>query len=115
MRTSLRRVLVTLCIILSLAFLVTYGFFEARRFLQGPSVFIETPREGARIEGPAILITGVASNISFITLNGRQIYIDEEGRFGETLTPPPGYTVLTVDVRDRFGRVKRAVRTLVIE
>jgi hypothetical protein len=91
-----------------------YGLFEARRFLTGPVLTIESPLPGSHISS-VLTVRGTAQNISFITLNGRQIYVDDAGKFEETLTPAKGYTVLTVEVRDRFGRTDQEALPVVIE
>lgn len=100
------------------AFLIavlSYGLFEARRYLAGPELVIETPAQGALLHGGAVEVRGIARNISFISLNDRQIYVDETGAFSETITPPPGYTVVTVAVRDRFNRERTEMRSLIVE
>ena len=101
----------TVCLLLAA---LLYGLFEARRFLTGPVLTIDTPLPGSRVAS-VVTVRGVAQNISFITLNGRQIYVDDAGVFKETLTPAKGYTVLTVEVRDRFGRTDRKELPVVIE
>jgi hypothetical protein len=109
-----RRTVAVAAILLLLGLSLIYGLFEARRFLQGPVLSIQSPLPGARISS-VVYLSGRAQNISFITLNGRQIYVDDEGYFKETLTPSQGYTVLTVEVRDRFGRTDRKSLPVVIE
>ncbi|HEY4511145.1 MAG TPA: hypothetical protein VJG29_02115 [Candidatus Paceibacterota bacterium] len=91
-----------------------YGLFEARRLIAGPVLTIESPAPGSRIVSTLIL-RGIAKNISYITLNDRKIFVDERGVFEETLTPAKGYTVVAVEVRDRFGRVNRKELPVVIE
>ncbi len=108
-----RRTLAISLILLLLALALVYGLFEARRFLEGPVLSIDSPAPGAALSSIAH-VRGMARNISFITLNGRQIYVDDEGVFDETLTPAKGYTVLTVEVRDRFGRTDRAALPVII-
>ena len=85
--------------------LIGYGLFEARRLIEGPLVSIESPRDGSAIAGPIIHITGTASNAAFLTINSAQAFVDENNRFDEALSPPPGYTVFTAQAKDRFGKI----------
>ena len=95
---------------------VGYGLFEARRILAGPIITINEPRDGSAIPAKgAVAIAGVASNISFLTINDKPVLTDESGHFAETLTPAAGYAIFTVAATDRFGRrVSRSVRFTVL-
>lgn len=90
----------SVCIVL----LLGYGFFEARRLIEGPQITIETPSNGSATSTSAVLISGHASNIAFLTINDAPAYTDETGHFAVTLSPPSGYTVFVVAGVDRFGR-----------
>ena len=90
--------------LLAIVFFVAYGVFEGRKLLQGPQITITSPRGGSATSTSALLIAGTAENISFLTINDLPAYTDEAGHFEETLSPPPGYTIVTVASVDRFGR-----------
>ncbi len=99
-RRTIIRIIVALCVVL----LVGYGLFEARKLIEGPQIEIKTPSNGGATSTASVLISGLASNISFLTINDAPAYTDESGRFAVTLSPPPGYTVFVVQGVDRFGR-----------
>lgn len=99
-----RRPLTTIFISLVVVLVAGYGLFEARRILTGPVVTIESPRDGSATSSAAVILSGEAQNISFLSVNDRQTYTDERGRFSELLSLPPGFTILTVAATDRFGR-----------
>ena len=81
-----------------------YGLFEARRIIEGPQVTIYMPKSGSATSTSAVIITGNAQNISFLTINDLPSFTDQKGNFTETLSIPPGPAVLTVAATDRFGR-----------
>jgi hypothetical protein len=81
-----------------------YGLFEARRIIEGPVVTIYTPQNGSATSTTGVVIAGKAENISFLTINDKPSFTDQQGNFSETLSIPPGFTVLTVAATDRFGR-----------
>lgn len=91
-------------VVLVVLVVLVYGLFEARQLIAGPSVTIISPRDGSATSSAAVIIEGVAKNISFLTINDAPAYTDEAGHFYEVLTPPPGYTMITVAATDRFGR-----------
>lgn len=87
-------------------FALAYGFFEARRLIEGPTLTLTSPTDGSAVAGPLIHIAGSAQNISYLSIDGAQAFADKEGHFEKLLSPAPGYTVVTVSGRDRFGRVQ---------
>lgn len=91
-------------IALAVLAILAYGLYESRRLLGGPSITIETPLSGSATSSPVVTISGMAQNISFLTINDAPAYTDESGRFALRLSPPPGYAIFTVAATDRFGR-----------
>ncbi|MDP2665840.1 MAG: hypothetical protein Q8P23_04415 [bacterium] len=84
--------------------LASYSIFQARTLLVGPQVWIESPQDGETVENPLVVIKGQAKNIAWISLNDRQIFTDENGRWSEKLIVSKGISIMTVRARDRFGR-----------
>lgn len=103
-QTSLPKRLYRGLLVLLVLFVVGYGFFEARKLLVGPQITIDSPLPGSATSSRAIVVTGSAHNVSFLTINDAPAFTDESGHFALTLSPPPGYTVVTVAASDRFGR-----------
>ena len=83
-----------------------YIFFEFRNLLTGPTLQISYPKNGAPVEEPLIIVGGQAENVSYIYINGRQIFVDDQGRFAERLLLAPGYNIITAKAVDRFGKEK---------
>ncbi len=98
-----------LVFILVIIGLVGYGAFEARRLITGPEIVILSPTSGTATSSSLVVISGVAQNISFLTINDSPAFTDEAGRFSVVLSPPPGYAIFTVQATDRFGRRARSV------
>ncbi len=94
---------------LAVIVIITYSFFASRELLMGPQINIISPENGSLVDEPLIVIHGNTKNIKSISLNDLPIFIDQEGRFKEQLLLAPGYTILTLRAKDRFGRevVKR--------
>ena len=90
---------------------IGYSLFQARFLILGPRVSISYPGDGAVTETEIITLQGTAENVAWITLNGRQIYTNEEGAWSEELVLSKGLSVATVEARDKFGRqVEKRVR-----
>ena len=91
-------------IIVFFLMLVSYSLFQARFIILGPSLKVYYPQNGTALTSPVVTITGKASNIAFISLNDRPIYVDQNGNWSEKLIAPKGLSIMTVRARDRFGR-----------
>jgi hypothetical protein len=91
--------------LLGIAFLL-YCLFQARFLILGPQVWITTPVDGEALQARVITASGQARNVAWMSLNGRQIFTDQDGNWSEKLIVSGGVSIMTVVVRDRFGREK---------
>jgi hypothetical protein len=93
------------CLFVLLALVGTsYFLFQARFMVLGPMLEITYPKNGALVASSVVNIEGRARNIAWISLNGRQIFTDENGRWSEKMIVSPGTSIMTVKTKDRFGR-----------
>lgn len=97
---SPKRVIVILLVLV----FVGYVLFQARALVLGPRVWVNTPTDGQIVYEQLVPIQGGSRNIAWIELNGRQIFTDENGAWEEKLLVSDGASIMTVKVRDRFGR-----------
>jgi hypothetical protein len=103
-RFKVKQIIRILLWTLSIVIVVGYGASRAYLFVKGPSISINSPTQGAVVSESFIEINGTAENISFITLNGARIYLDESGKWQERTLLSYGYNILTAEAVDRFGR-----------
>lgn len=82
-----------------------YGLFQARNFLRGPKISIASPQNGIDSATPIVLVSGLASNITHISMDDRPIFVDKLGNFSEKLLLRPGYNIIKLRAQDKFGRV----------
>ena len=90
-----------------------YGYFEARNIINGPQISIKNPQNGMTLDNPLVTIMGSARNVAFISLNDRQIYVDDKGYFDEPILLSPGYNMIRLNVKDKFGRSRQNILELV--
>ena len=89
---------------LLVAVVVGYALFALTPFLKGPRIVVTSPVNGSTVTTPFLGIEGTAHSVSYLYLNDRQIFTDEEGRFRESLLLHPGYNILVLRALDRFER-----------
>jgi hypothetical protein len=83
---------------------LAYVLFQGRYLILGPGIKITSHEDGAIATTSAITLSGTARNAAWLTLNSRQIFTDEKGAWKEKLILSEGQSIITVRVRDRFGR-----------
>ena len=85
--------------------LLSYGVFQARLLIAGPSIALASDTRASQTER-VVVISGVARNVTEITLNDRPLFTDDDGNFRERLVLEDGYTIMTIRAKDRYGREK---------
>ncbi len=86
------------------AALIVLIFFQSKEYLEGPTIYITNPINGSTFSEPLLNIEGVAKSVSFITLNDRQIFVDENGKISEKLLLQNGNNIILIKAVDRFQR-----------
>jgi hypothetical protein len=84
--------------------LAIYALFQARFLILGPLVYIDHPLDGELVRENVIIVEGRAQNIAYISMNGRPIFIESNGKWGEKYVVSNGLNVITIEAKDRFGR-----------
>ena len=87
--------------------LAFYILFEAQDFISGPSLEILSPTPNStNPAGHSLEVAGRVKRVSWLSLNGRKIFSDENGNFSERLVLLEGMNRWQVKAIDRFGREK---------
>jgi len=98
-------------------FIVIYAFFRSKDLIFGVKIknvditaVSEVPEalimenSISKASGTNIIkVNGNAKNAINLTLNGREISVDQEGNFDETIALLSGYNVINIKARDKFG------------
>lgn len=82
-----------------------YAFLGAKALIFGVKIKNVDLADGARVTESVQKVTGNAKNAVNLTLNGREISIDEDGNFDETIALLPGYNVISIRAVDKFGNI----------
>jgi len=89
---------------------IAYGAYVALPYVLGPTVAIHAPRP---TEHGTVLISGDTKRVSKVAINELEVPITEHGGFEVERAYPPGYTVVIVEARDRFGRSRTETLTFI--
>lgn len=84
--------------------IIAYAYYQSRAVLAGPQIALSYPQPGSTVTEALISVAGVATHAKELTLDGRPIFVDLEGRFAESLLLHPGYNIIELTARDAQGR-----------
>lgn len=80
-----------------------YAFFRAQSFLFGPTLTVLFPASYERVS-QEFTLRGFTENATYLSINDRRIYPDEEGFFEKDLILPAGYTIVKLYAYNRQKR-----------
>jgi hypothetical protein len=109
---SLERSLMATFLCICVLLFASYTYFQARNLIHGPSLVLQNEFETVEHER-ALTLEGNARNVVVLRLNGREIHTDEHGDFSEVLVLENGYTIMSLEAEDRYGRSTILTRTFV--
>lgn len=84
-------------------FIAIYAFARSTDLIFGVKIKNVNLTNGTVFEEGSTKVTGNAENAVNLTLNGREISIDLEGNFEETIALLPGYNIVSIRAVDKFG------------
>jgi hypothetical protein len=93
---------VTLITVLFLGIAV-YAYFRSKDAIFGTTITTSVA-DGTILDSKLLTITGNIPHASHFTINDRELLLDKEGNFTDTLLLQEGYTILKLEANDKFGR-----------
>lgn len=99
-------------------FIIIFAFFRSKNLIFGVKIenvkINDVPVETVtKVTDNIIKITGNAQNAVFLTLNDRVISIDQKGNFEEIFALSPGYNIIKIAARDKFGNSDEKIYKLI--
>lgn len=105
MNTSAKKILQITALSIFFILIIIYAFFGSHNLIFGVKIKNVNIADGAKVDRSTLQITGNAKNAVNLTLNGREISINEAGDFNETIALLMGYNVVNITAKDKFGYI----------
>jgi hypothetical protein len=110
---NIKLLLRVLLAVIVITVVISYSYYRTKDFVRGPVITISYPVDGSTVSDKPIEIVGEARNISYISINDRQIFTNEEGVFKEKLLLYPGYNIISIKASDKFDRdIKKIIEVI---
>src|SRR6266571_5179997 len=105
MNTNAKKIVKIVGLSVFFLLIILYAFFRSSDLIFGVKIRNVNIKDGSTVTSPTMEVTGVAKNAIFLSLNGREISVDQEGNFNETIALLPGYNIINLKAKDKFGHV----------
>jgi len=84
-------------------FIVAFAFFRSKNLIFGVKIKNVNIIDGSKVTNNIMDINGNAKNAINLALNGREISVNQQGDFDETIALLSGYNVIEIKAQDKFG------------
>jgi hypothetical protein len=105
MNASGKKILKILLPVLFFLVIILYALLSSRDLIFGVKIKNVNLQDGATVTESIQKVTGNAKNATRLTLDGREISVDEAGNFDETVALLLGYNVINIKAVDKFGHL----------
>lgn len=103
MRQDAKKILAISALAVFFLLILLYAYFRSKDLIFGVQIRNVNLADGSTVAAQVQTVTGNARNAVNLTLNGREISIDQAGDFSESLALLPGYTIISLQATDKFG------------
>lgn len=88
-----------------------FGYLKINFIIKGVEIKATLKQDDSSL----ILVSGKAEKATHLVLNGREIFIDKDGNFSEVVGLIPGFSVITLNAEDKFGKTAEKKFEIVYE
>lgn len=103
MKQDAKKILKVVSMSLLFALILFYAFYRSKDLIFGVKITGVSLTDGAEVSNQVLEISGNARNAVDLTLDDREISIDQDGNFKENLALLPGYNIISIRAKDKFG------------
>ncbi len=100
--------------ILVIGLIFGYFWHQINYLINPPSVKITQPIPDFATQDKSVEISGQTESDVYLTVNGKEIYVDSRGNFSSILSLESGLNILRIEARDRFGKTTTVIRRIMV-
>jgi hypothetical protein len=98
------------------ATIIGYAYYKTKNLILGPTITITNPQNNASTTESLVHLKGIIKNSTEVSVNNRKVYISEKGELDEKLLLLPGYNIITINAKDRFGHsTSQTIQSVFVE
>jgi len=101
-------------VILVIGLIFGYFWHQISYLINPPSIKITQPIPDFATQDKSVEISGQTESDVYLTVNGKEIYVDKRGSFSSILSLESGLNILRIEARDRFGKTTTVIRRIMV-
>ena len=105
MQSQAKKILKISLILLLFILIIVFVFFNSKDLIFGVKIKNVNIADNMKVPENTIKITGRAKNAIKLSLDGREISVDQRGNFDETIALLSGYNIVNIKAQDKFGNI----------
>lgn len=104
-------------LIIATLFIGIFGlvFYNTKDLLFGAKLSVHTVLDGSTVSDNFLPIYGNARHSTVLEINGRVIATTKSGDFSDGVVLSPGYNIIEIAQKDRFGKESKKIYQLVAQ
>lgn len=95
--------------------LIFYLVWQVKKIVDPPKLIIYSPQDGLITDQIQLVVTGLTDKGAFVSLNGKNITHNEEGKFEEILDLQEGVNTITLIAKKKHGKTISETRNVVLK
>jgi hypothetical protein len=99
-----KRLLIKFWVGLFFFFIMIFALSNTRLLSRGVYLSINGIEDGMIYTQSVLNVVGNAKRSAHLTVNGREVTINQSGEFSDTLVLLPGYNIIRISAEDKFGK-----------
>ncbi|HEV7424188.1 MAG TPA: hypothetical protein VGO21_03280 [Candidatus Paceibacterota bacterium] len=103
MKSNVKKILQIASLCIFFLVIALYAFFGSHNLIYGVKIKNVNIADGSKVTNAVMEVKGNAKNATHVTLDGREISVDDNGNFDETIALLPGYNIISIKAKDKFG------------
>lgn len=89
--------------------------YNVRDAVFGTPLQVVAAENGSTIYDSFVSLSGVARQARELLINGRSVALDRSGNFTDAIILSPGYNIVEIALKDRFGKTETKTYHWVVE
>ena len=100
--------------IMAIALVFGYFWHQISYLIHPPSIKIAQPVSDLTTQEKSIEISGRTVSDIYLTINGKEVYVDSRGNFSSVIDLRLGLNILKIEAKDRFGKTNTVIRKVMV-
>jgi len=90
-----------------------YFYWEIGFLIKPPELEVNQPPTDITLKEEIFEIIGKTDPSAYLTVNGKEVYIDKEGSFKTEISLSEGLNIIKIEAKNRFGKTNQIIRRII--